>query len=293
MSVRVLVTNDDGIDAAGLNAILAPLQNLGATISVVAPNRDYSGASASIMGMASMQSTLSFEERELAGLANRKGIALYGSPAECVILSLRGVFGDPPDVVVSGINRGHNIGKAVHHSGTIAAALTAFAQGIPALALSAEFPRTQEMGCEKTSASEPQPNYNTAIHAAMPLLKALIDSVSCKDGKTEATKTEPSQFDFENYVYNFNAPWCETNEVNGLAEVGLSDVSAFVTKPYVDAQTAQVTLNYEPTNRKHPSGSDGAMIAQNYATFSRLLPVHAVSASPSQPKLASGKGSSA
>lgn len=129
--MRILVTNDDGIDSEGL---LCLARRLAAQfdITVVAPDREYSGASASLGVLG--------EIRPEVHRVNIEGVpeawAVSGPPALCVMFATLGVFGKRFDLVIAGINPGANVGRAVYHSGTVGAALTARGRGLPAMAIS-------------------------------------------------------------------------------------------------------------------------------------------------------------
>ena len=130
---RILVTNDDGIDSPGLHALALAMQPLG-EVTVFAPSREYSGAGAGIGhigdGIADVHEV---HRPELEGLA---AYCFDGPPALAALLALQGLFGWRPDLVVSGINPGWNVGLAVHFSGTIGAVITAEQLGVPGLAVS-------------------------------------------------------------------------------------------------------------------------------------------------------------
>jgi 5'-nucleotidase len=129
--VRILVTNDDGIDAIGLHVLARRLVGLGEII-VVAPDREYSGASAALGTLHLIQPEV--RQVELAGVDEAWSVT--GPPALCVMFSRLGVFGGPFDLVVSGINPGANAGRAIYHSGTVGAALTARNGRVSGLAVS-------------------------------------------------------------------------------------------------------------------------------------------------------------
>ena len=126
-SLRVLLTNDDGISASGLvllEELLGPLVN---ELWVVAPQTDQSGTSHSL----TLRQPLRVREM------GSKRFSVSGTPADCVLLAVNQIMKDcKPDLVISGINRGKNVGEDVNYSGTIAAAKEASAFGIPAIALS-------------------------------------------------------------------------------------------------------------------------------------------------------------
>jgi 5'-nucleotidase len=133
--MRALITNDDGIDSAGLNALARVAVAAGLEVTVAAPHAERSGSSAALSALGA-GGRLLVEDRELAGLPGVRAVAAQASPAMIVFLAASGAFGPRPGIVLSGINKGPNTGQAVLHSGTVGAALTAQTHGIPALAVS-------------------------------------------------------------------------------------------------------------------------------------------------------------
>ena len=128
--MKILVTNDDGIYAEGLWALVKELRHIG-TVTVVAPDRDQSGAGTSV----TLRQPLRLSEIK----SPLKGVNAYsveGTPADSVILALRFAMKDGVDLVVSGINEGPNLGNDVFISGTVGAALQGYFYAIPAVALS-------------------------------------------------------------------------------------------------------------------------------------------------------------
>ncbi|NWN91858.1 5'/3'-nucleotidase SurE [Marinobacter adhaerens] len=127
---RILITNDDGINAPGLERLEKIAQNLAEEVWVVAPEHDRSGAGQSI----SIHDPLRVYEK------GAKRYAVSGTPADCVLYSLAHWFGEtPPDLVLSGVNLGANISDSVQYSGTVGAVLSAQHMNIPAIALSQAF----------------------------------------------------------------------------------------------------------------------------------------------------------
>jgi len=134
--MKILLTNDDGIDAAGLHATYSAIADLG-EVHVVAPARVQSATSHAITLHRAMSVTPYTCDRF-------KGFAVDGRPADCVKLALAKLVG-PVDLVISGMNHGANVGINVHYSGTVGAAREAAFQGVPAIALSLHLgDRTQE-----------------------------------------------------------------------------------------------------------------------------------------------------
>ena len=118
--MRILVTNDDGIDSVGLHMLARALRPHGDVI-IVAPDREFSGASAALGALHLIQPEVRRENVEGIGEA----WSVSGPPALCVMFSRLGAFGAPFDLVVAGINPGANVGRSIYHSGTVGAALTA------------------------------------------------------------------------------------------------------------------------------------------------------------------------
>ena len=123
--MRILLSNDDGYFAPGLEILAKTLADVGA-ITVVAPERDHSGASNSL--------TL---DRPLSVRESANGFRFVnGTPTDCVHLAVTGLLEDMPDMIVSGINLGANMGDDTIYSGTVAAATEGYLLGIPSLAIS-------------------------------------------------------------------------------------------------------------------------------------------------------------
>ena len=133
--MRVIVTNDDGIDSVGIQVLAAALaEDDRLEVSVVAPDHDASGTGASLGG--ERPEGLRAQRVELPRAPGIEAWAVNAPPAMCVLASRLGGFGEPAELVVSGINAGMNTGRAVLHSGTVGAALTAQNFGISGLAVS-------------------------------------------------------------------------------------------------------------------------------------------------------------
>jgi len=123
--MHILISNDDGFRAPGLAALADALSAV-ATCTVVAPDRDRSGASNSL--------TLT---RPVRAHHQENGfVAVEGTPTDCVHLAINGLLDEPPDMVVTGINAGANMGDDVHYSGTVAGAMEGRFLGLPAIAFS-------------------------------------------------------------------------------------------------------------------------------------------------------------
>lgn len=129
-----LVTNDDGIDSAGLHTLVRAALAAGLDVIVAAPAEQASGASAALTAVRRDGRTV-VEPRDLPGL-DVPAWAVQAQPGHIVAAALNGWFDPRPDVVLSGINHGANVGRAILHSGTVGAALTAKVSDTSALAVS-------------------------------------------------------------------------------------------------------------------------------------------------------------
>jgi 5'-nucleotidase len=136
--VRILVTNDDGVRAPGIAALAVCAAASGHEVLVVAPLIDYSGAGAAV-GPVHSRDGVDYETHAIDRLEGLPTYGIDGPPALAVILACVGGFGPRPDLVLSGINHGANVGRSALHSGTVGAALTAAQFGLRALAVSIRF----------------------------------------------------------------------------------------------------------------------------------------------------------
>lgn len=123
--MRILLSNDDGYFSPGITALAAALSDLG-EITVVAPERDRSGAS----------NSLTLDRPLMLRHAPNGFYHVNGTPTDCVHLAVTGMLDELPDMVVSGINHGANMGDDTIYSGTVAAATEGYLLGIPSVAIS-------------------------------------------------------------------------------------------------------------------------------------------------------------
>ncbi len=137
--MKVLLTNDDGIQATGLNAMRRALLEVpGVELSVIAPNSNRSATARSI----TTREHLWVEEVEFGD--GSTGYATDGTPVDCVRFAALGLVEHEPELIVSGINHGANLGDDITYSGTVAAALEGIVLGLPAIAVSQQS-RAREM----------------------------------------------------------------------------------------------------------------------------------------------------
>ncbi|MFZ0505165.1 MAG: 5'/3'-nucleotidase SurE [Chthoniobacterales bacterium] len=127
---RVLLTNDDGFDAPGVRILTEVAEELAEEVWIVAPNYDQSGTSHSL----SLHSPLRVSQKE------ERRFSVSGTPGDCVVMAVRHLMvSGRPDLILSGINRGANLGIETVFSGTVGAAMTGMLLGIPSMALSQAF----------------------------------------------------------------------------------------------------------------------------------------------------------
>jgi 5'-nucleotidase len=178
--LRILVTNDDGIHSDGLWQLAEALSAVG-EISIVAPDRDQSGVAASL----TLTSVLRVQEvpSRLDGVVAN---AVQGTPGDCVILAIETILDEPPDLVVSGVNRGANLGHDVLISGTVGAAAHGYMKGFTSIAVSARY-------------GEGDARYEVAARAAAAVARAL----------KEAPLDVP-------HLINLNVPDLDAEEIKGV-----------------------------------------------------------------------------
>lgn len=132
--IHLLVTNDDGIHAEGIQYLSQVLheEGQGYRLSVIAPDRERSAVGHAI----TMHQPLRVEKLSFIHNRELSGWAVNGTPSDCVKLAIEAILEDKPDLVISGINRGSNLGTDVLYSGTVSAAVEGLIMGIPSVAVS-------------------------------------------------------------------------------------------------------------------------------------------------------------
>ncbi|HEX5961456.1 MAG TPA: 5'/3'-nucleotidase SurE [Rhodanobacteraceae bacterium] len=133
--MRVLLSNDDGVDAPGIRVLAEHLRALG-EVTIVAPDRDRSGSS----------NSLTLDQPVRVAHLDDGRYRVAGTPTDCVHLALSGLLSDEPDIVISGINNSANLGDDVIYSGTVSAAMEGRFLGFPAIAVSLAGPGEQHDG---------------------------------------------------------------------------------------------------------------------------------------------------
>jgi 5'-nucleotidase len=178
--MRILVTNDDGIHAHGLKVCEQIARGLSEDVWVIAPEYDQSGVSHSL----SLNDPLRLRQ------IGERHFAVKGTPTDCVIMGARHVLPEPPDLVLSGVNRGRNAAEDVLYSGTVAGAQEAAVLGIPAFALS----------LAHSAVNEHNPHWNTAIEHAPAIIDRVLRNGIPKD-----------------VLVNVNFPDCPPGAVKGVS----------------------------------------------------------------------------
>jgi 5'-nucleotidase len=172
--MRILLSNDDGYFAPGLAALAQSLAPF-ADITVVAPERDRSGAS----------NSLTLDRPLMLRQAPSGFYYVNGTPTDCVHLAVTGMLDDVPDMVISGINHGANMGDDTIYSGTVAAATEGYLLGIPSIAVSLSSHNAQ--------------HFDTAAHVVVDLVQRI--------------QAQPPS---EPMLLNVNVPDCAWDELGGL-----------------------------------------------------------------------------
>lgn len=176
MPPRILVTNDDGINGGGLHALARAMAALGEVV-VVAPDAEYSGASAALGPLHLIRPEV--HETEVDALAGVRGVtatwAVSGPPALCVYFARLGAFGEGEfDLVAAGINPGANVGRSVQHSGTVGAAVTALGGGVSAVAVSQDAAGSVEGQAD--AANPPGQMWDSAAAVAQVVARSLLEA---------------------------------------------------------------------------------------------------------------------
>src|SRR4051812_4876779 len=178
--MRILVTNDDGINAPGLKICEEIARKISEDVWVIAPEHDQSGVSHSL----SLNDPLRLRQ------LGERHYAVKGTPTDCVIMGARHVLPEAPDLVLSGVNRGRNAAEDVLYSGTVAAAKEAAVLGIPSFALSQAY----------TSSSKQQPYWQSAVDHAPDIIARVLKQGIPRD-----------------VLVNVNFPDCPSGAVKGIS----------------------------------------------------------------------------
>ena len=228
--MRILITNDDGIHADGLAACETIARALSDEVWVVAPETDQSGVAHSL----SLNDPLRLRE------IDDRRFAIKGTPTDCIIMGVRHIMKDLPDLVLSGVNRGRNCAEDVTYSGTVAGAMEGTVLGVPSFALSQSY----------SFANRTEPRWNTAIEFAPDLIRRVLETGMPRD-----------------VLVNVNFPDCTPDEIKGIAVTcqGKRDQELLRIEPRYDGRgNPYYWIAFSrggPAGAAH--GSDLAAIAEN------------------------------
>ncbi len=233
--MRILVTNDDGINAPGIKILVKIAKSLSDDVWIVAPEREKSGAGHSL--------TLT-EPLRMRKVSARK-YAVQGTPTDCVMLAVNQVFENQvPDLLLSGINKGANMGEDVTYSGTIAACMEGTLLGIPSIALSQSFANRRIM------------HWPTAEANAPGIIRKLVATGWPKE-----------------VLMNVNFPDVPQNQVKGLEVVpqGKRDYSNLEIHQRIDArEQPYYWIGFRPVKGKPRRNSDLGAVEAGYIAISPL-----------------------
>lgn len=235
--LRVLVTNDDGIDSEGIRQLALAARAEGHEVVIAAPAEEASGSSSALNAVED-HGRIVVEHRRLTGLEDVPAHSVEGLPGFIALIAMQGAFGRPPDVVLSGINRGANTGYAIIHSGTVGAAVTAVVNGCRAMAVSLDVGRPM--------------HWASAAHVARSVLPLLAASDS-------------------GAVFNLNVPNIPVGDIKGLRRAELAAFGAVQTK-ITERGAGFVRLTVAETEPDPDLRTDAGLLAEGYATLSLLQP---------------------
>lgn len=253
--MRVLLTNDDGVDAPGLHALARMVADEGHDVVVAAPLEDMSGSGAAI-GRLHVDDHIDVKSVEVPGLEGLPCWGVDGPPALAVMTARMGGFGEAPALVVAGINPGANTGRSILHSGTVGAALTGANFGVSGLAVS-------------IGAGEPW-RWGTATEVARHALRWLL--------------TAP-----ERTVVNLNVPNLPLDEVKGVRWARLATFGT-VRSAVVEAGEGRLQMEVRETGEALPPDTDTALVRDGYAAVTAIQGIRATEPVPVAEFLADGLG---
>ncbi|MFC7546120.1 5'/3'-nucleotidase SurE [Plantactinospora sp. GCM10030261] len=254
---RVLITNDDGVTAPGIRWLARAAVERGLDVVLAAPHREASGTSAAMTAV-ERDGQVVVEEHQFDDLPGVTGYGVAGSPGFITLIALHGAFGPPPELVLSGINRGANAGRAVLHSGTVGAACTAAANGCSAVAVSLDVLSAGEATAASGGAAVAAANkvhdharhWSTAARVALDLLPRLIAAPAGS-------------------VLNVNTPDVPYERLRGLRRGSLADFGQ-VQMTVAEAGSGFVRTSLEETGAEIEPGTDVAWLNQGYASVTAI-----------------------
>lgn len=260
MTLRVLITNDDGIAAPGLRWLARTAADRGLDVVVAAPREEASGASAAMSAL-ERDGRVVVEEHSFEELPGIPAYGVAGSPGLITLIALHGAFGPAPAVVLSGVNRGANAGRAVLHSGTVGAAFTAAANGCHGMAVSLDVLSAVEATAGSGGAAiavrhpdrDARRHWATAAQVALDLLPRL----------TSAPRES---------VLNVNSPDLPYERLRGVRRGSLAGFGQ-VQMTVAEAGRGFVRTALEEAGQRVAPGTDVAWLAEGYASVTAIRAV--------------------
>ena len=246
-SLDILLTNDDGYEAPGITTLASALEAAGHSVTIVAPldNRSGSGMSMTTEG------TIDYYQQE-------PGIwAIDGTPSDAVALGLVHVLrNNPPDLVISGANFGHNVGANLGSSGTVGAAVTAARTGVPAIAVSVA------IDMDEADRTIPFPSTADAFEPAAAFVVELVRQLA----ETGGGGLLPPRT-----ILNVNYPAVGGDEPAGVRFATVSSLRGFRQLFAVAGDTGPARVETVPGNAdRAEEGSDLALVTDGFVTISVL-----------------------
>jgi len=253
-SLHILLTNDDGHQAPGIQTLLRVLKKAGHHVSMVAPSEEQSATGMSVTS----RRNLALEQLE------KSYWHLDGQPADTVLVALRHLLEDnPPDLVVCGINFGPNLGIGLHMSGTMGAALMATMCGIPSIAVSAGM-RFDEI----EHAPLRFPSTYEAFEPTAEFICSVIDSLQDSMGEDRLLLPKDT-------LLNINYPALPKDEVKGILHVEVSNGHVIELGYERCADTGHVIPSYHAgvdPEQPHKEAGDIRAHMEGYITISAIKP---------------------
>ena len=232
---KILITNDDGISSEGIYALWDAMKDVGDTF-IAAPSIEKSATSHSLTLSDPLRANIIEREHGF------KGWSISGTPVDCVKLAIRSLMGDRPDVLISGINHGANLGNNIMYSGTVSAAAEGMIMGIPSIAISL--------------ASYETDNYDVSKKFAKKIVEKVISNGIPKD-----------------ILLNVNVPYCNEDEIKGV-RITRQGSQYFVDEfeERIDPRNGNYFwIKGKMIDKDKSIEFDGAAIKENYVS---ITPIH-------------------
>ena len=231
--MRILITNDDGVDSPGIHELAVQIEKAGYEAIVVAPDHNASGTGTSVSGLSS-DTPIKVTPSKIENFSGEVyGIA--GAPALCVLAGYMKAFGPSPDIIVSGINAGLNPGRSVAHSGTIGAAIAGQNFGIRSIAVSVDVVTPW--------------HWHTAAALTVDVLPHLIEGPS-------------------HTVLNLNVPGLPLDQVKGIRWASLAPYGTF--RGTMSHENNELIMKQQPLAYEPEGHTDIGTVRAGYAAITSI-----------------------